>query len=513
MGNRRFEMHEYRHILARMRQGESDRQLSKTGLIGRNKASELRKTALRHGWLELTLSLPDNQELAKVLSPPAAQPQASSINPFAKEVKIWHNQGISGTVIHRTLQDKYGFNGSYSAVRRFLKKLQKNKPPEATVMLDHVPGDSAQVDFGAGPRIIDVFTGEEFKTWFFVMTLAWSRHQYVEMVRDQKVLTWLGCHRRAFEFFGGLPVRVVIDNPKAAITRACYRDPAVQRSYADFAQAYGFLISPCPPREPKKKGIVESGVKYVKRNFLPLKKFRSLADANQQALQWVLEIASVRIHGTTKQQPIKLFNETEHHLLKALPDRPPELSTWAQVKLHGNCHVQFEKCFYSAPYRFVRQELWLQETEKSIKLFKDHQLIAVHPRLKQPGQKSTCNDHLPPNAQAYLMQDPQWCLKQADVIGPFCRALIDHLFCDRVLDNLRAAQGIVGLKSKYGKERLEAACRRALFYDNPRYQTVKTILAKELDHLETPPETNKQLSNVYTGNGTFCRDANTLLIQ
>ena len=111
------------------------------------------------------------------------------------------------------------------------------------------------------------------------------------------------------------------------------------------------------------------------------------------------------------------------------------------------------------------------------------------------------------------MQDPQWCIKQADVIGPFCRALIDHLFSDRVLDNLRAAQGIVGLKTKYGKERLEAACRRALFYDNPRYQTVKTILAKELDHLDTPPESSNQLSNVYTGDGTFCRDANTLLIQ
>lgn len=253
MGNRKFEMHEYRHILARMRQGESDRQLAKIGLIGRNKASKLRKTALRHSWLELTSPFPDNQELAKILSPPAAQQQASSLSPFAKEVKNWHNQGISGTVIPRTLQDKYGFNGSYSAVRRFLKKLQKNKPPEATVMLNHVPGDSAQVDFGAGLRIIDVFTGEEFKTWFFVMALAWSRHQYVEMVRDQKVLTWLGCHRRAFEFYGGLPVRVVIDNPKAAITRACYRDPAVQRSYADFAQTYGFLISPCPPREPNAK--------------------------------------------------------------------------------------------------------------------------------------------------------------------------------------------------------------------------------------------------------------------
>lgn len=173
MGNRRFEMHEYRHILARMRQGESDRRLAKTGLIGRNKAAVLRSTAQRHGWLESTSPLPDDQELAQVLATPATGQQSSSLTPFAKEVKGWNSQGISGTVIHRTLQEKYDFEGSYSAVRRFLQKLPKNKPPEATVMLDHEPGDSAQVDFGAGPFIIDVFTGEDIKTWFFVMTLVW----------------------------------------------------------------------------------------------------------------------------------------------------------------------------------------------------------------------------------------------------------------------------------------------------------------------------------------------------
>jgi len=192
MGNRRFEMHEYRHILARMRLGESDRRLAKHGLIGRTKASKLRNTAFRYGWLDTTSPLPDDQELAKVLSAPPTKKQLSSITPFAEEVKKWHSQGVTGTVIHRTLHEKYGFSGSYSAVRRFLKNHKKNIPPEATVMLDHEPGDIAQIDFGAGPVIIDVFTGEEFKTWFFVMTLAWSRHQYVELVRDQKIPTWLG---------------------------------------------------------------------------------------------------------------------------------------------------------------------------------------------------------------------------------------------------------------------------------------------------------------------------------
>lgn len=515
MGNRRFEMHEYRHIISRMRLGESDRQIAKAGLMGRNKAAQLRKFSQKRGWLNRDNSLPSDEELSNALPVKSANAfQPSSVSPFSEEVKTWLEQGISGTVIYRTLQEKYDYTGSYSSVRRYIQTIKKLQPPEATVMLDHAPGDTAQVDFGAGPVITDKLTGEVFKTWFFVMTLAWSRHQYVEVVRDQKVLTWLGCHRRAFEFFGGVPAKVVIDNLKAAITKACWRDPTVQRSYADFAQQYGFIISPCPPNEPKKKGIVESGVKYVKRNFLPLKEFRSLADANRQALKWNQLIASVRIHGTTKEQPILLFQNTEKHLLKALPDRPPELAVWAQAKLHGNCHVQFEKSFYSAPYRFVRRSLWLQTTENTIKIFHDHQLIAVHPRAHRPGQRFTCDDHLPPNALAYKMQDPQWCLKQADEVGPCCRTLIDRLFADRVLDNLKAAQGIVSsLKKKYSADRLEAACKRALFYDNPRYRTVKNILEKKLDQLEKSPSKPQKLSDVYTGKGNFCRDANSLLIH
>ncbi len=514
MGNRRFEMHEYRHIITRMRLGDSDRQIAKAKLMGRTKAAALRKKAAAHGWLNPHTSLPNDEELAKALSQEERPVQTSSVDPFSQEVKNWINQGVTNIVIHRALQEKHGFSGSYSAVRRYVQNLKKNEPPEATVMLDYEPGDIAQVDFGSGPTITDVMTGEVCKTWFFVMTMAWSRHQYVEMVTDQKILTWLGCHRRAFEFFGGVPAKVVIDNLKSAITKACWHDPAVQRSYADFAEGYGFIISPCPPHDPKKKGIVEAGVKYVKRNFLPLREFRSVADANQQMQEWNIKTAAVRTHGTTRQQPVKLFNDTERHLLKALPHRPVEPASWAKVKLHGNCHVQFEKSFYSAPYRWVRRELWLQATENSVKIFKDHQLVAVHPRARRPGQKFTSDDHIPPEALAYKMQDPQWCLKEAEKIGPCCLMVIERLFDKGVLDNLRSAQGIVrSLKNKYKANRLEAACKRALLYDNPRYVTVKSILEKRLDYLEEPEAAPQELSSVYKGSGTFCRDTNTLLIQ
>nr|WP_232502920.1 IS21 family transposase [Solidesulfovibrio magneticus] len=342
------------------------------------------------------------------------------------------------------------------------------------------------------------------------MTLAWSRHQYAEIVRDQKIETWLGCHRRAFEFFGGVPARVIIDNPKCAITKACYHDPVVQRSYAEFAESYGFLVSPCPPRDPQKKGRVEAGVKYIKNNFMPLRDFRSLRDANDQLLDWVMSMAGNRIHGTTKEQPLAMFVETEKHVLRSLPDVPLELAVWAKVKLHGNCHVEFRRCYYSAPHRLVRQTLWLRATETTVQIFHDNELVAIHSRLSRPGSKATVQEHQPPEAQAYIMHDPQWCLAQAEKVGLACRECIDALFSHKVLDNLRAAQGTLQLKKKYGAKRLEAACRRALDHHDPRYNTVKRILEKGLDVLPRPVF-HEEVKEVYRGKSKYCRELRGIL--
>jgi len=173
------------------------------------------------------------------------------------------------------------------------------------------------------------------------------------------------------------------------------------------------------------------------------------------------------------------------------------------VKLHGNCHVQFEKASYSAPFPLIHQALWLKATDSTVKLYHDLKLVAVHPRLKKPGLRSTVDEHMPPEAIAYKLQDPQWCLHQAEEIGPACHRLIRTLFSDRVLDNLRAAQGIIGLKKKFGPARLESACKRALHFDNPRYKTVKTILEKGLDQMPSQEIPYDTLSPVYTGTGRF----------
>lgn len=182
------------------------------------------------------------------------------------------------------------------------------------------------------------------------------------------------------------------------------------------------------------------------------------------------------------------------------------MATWTRVKLHGNCHVQFEKAYYSAPFQLVHQELWLKATDTTVKLYHDIKLVATHPRLKRPGERSTIDEHMPPEAIAYKMQDPQWCLKQAEDIGADCHRFVRRLFAHKVLDNLRAAQGVVRLGKTYGPARLEAACGRALHFDNVKYRAVKSILNQGLDQLPLFPQPNViPLSSAYTGSARFLR--------
>jgi transposase len=506
VANRRIEMYQYRQVIHRMRQGQSDRAIAKTKLMGRLKCASVRSIAKENGWLKTGL-LPDDRQLATWFEVPKNPnpTQVSLTKPHEERIKKWISQGVQATTIYHALVEQFGFTGSYSSVRRRVQKIRA-RTPQASCVLDFAPGEAAQVDFGKGPTITDVFTGEVTKTWIFVMTLCFSRHLYAEIVTDQKVSTWLDCHRRAFEFFNGVVEKVIIDNAKCAITRACYRDPEVQRSYAELAEGYGFIISPCPPGEPQKKGRVESGVKYVKNSFVPLRTFRTLTDGNQQLTHWLLETAGNRNHGTTHQKPLTMFAETEKHFLKALPDVPVQIATWARVKVHGNCHVQFEKAYYSAPFRLVRQQLWLKATSTTVALYQDLKLVATHPRLKRPGQRSTVDEHMPPEALAYKMQDPQWCLKQAEEIGPNCLRLVRRLFSHKVLDNLRAAQGVISLRKKYQPARVEDACTRALYFDNVKYRTVKSILHQGLDQVPLFRQANViPLASAYTGKARFLR--------
>lgn len=473
-------MFQYRQVLVRLRAGDTVREIARSGLMGRDKLGALRAVAERHGWLDADADVPDDAAIVAALgAAQRARSTVSSVQPHRELVKRWFDAGVQGRAIHAALKREHAFGGSYSAVIRMLQQLRGEQPPEVTVRLAFAPGEAAQVDFGAGPVLMHP-DGKPRRTWAFVMTLCHSRHQYLEFVWDQSSATWLGCHRRAFEWFDGVPERVTIDNAKCAIVKACSHDPLVQRAYAECAEGYGFKIDACPPHDPQKKGIVESGVKYVKGNFLPTRAFRDMADLNAQARCWVMQEAGMRLHGSTREQPLVLY-ALERPLLRRLPAAAPDLGTWHRVVLHRDCHVQYDRAFYSAPFALAGKTLWARASDSVVALYEDYRHLCTHLRAQRAGQRVTIADHLPPQARAFFERDRRWCDTQAQAVGPRCAELVARLLGDRIAERLRAAQGVLAMAKRYGAARLEAACERALMHDSAHYRTVKTILATGAD--------------------------------
>jgi transposase len=461
--------------------GESDRQIEQALHIGRKTVGKYRAWALRHGLKEGPLPSPETlQQWLDQDCPDSPPPKTvSTVEPYRAVVIALRERGVEVATIFQRLKEDYAYPGTYSSVYRFVRQLEP-QTPEVTIRIERPPGEEAQVDFGYAGKMIDG-QGDSRRAWAFVMTLSYSRHMYVEFVFDQTVETWLLLHQHAFEAFGGVPRKVVLDNLKAGIVKACREDPQVQRAYREFAAYHGFLIAPCPPREPQQKGKVESGVHYVTRSFLAGRDPAPLIDQNVKVRIWVEQVAGQRIHGTTRWQPLAQFERVERGGLLPLPLVPFEVATWKQVKLHRDCYVQFDHAYYSAPFQHVGQLLWVRGDTRTVRLYAEYALIATHSRATQPGQRITHLAHLPPDKIMALTETPDYCRSLALQIGTATASVVHHLLEERPLDQLRSVRKLVHLADTYTPARLEQACTRALRFDTATYVAVKHILQAGLD--------------------------------
>lgn len=483
MTQRRLKYMDIREIIRRLRAKQSDRRIAKELKVNRRTVKGYRAWAEAEGLL--TGELPDHQELAaRVPAEKTPLQNQSGAEAYRKEIEDWLKQKVRVSAIHIRLQER-GYTGSYSAVLRLARKIDP-KTPEAVVRIETEPGEEAQVDFGYVGFMRDA-EGNLRKTWSFVMTLSWSRHAYVEFVTDQNIGTWLRCHYNAFEYFGGVPRHLVIDNLKAGVTRAVWDDPQLQMAYRECAEHYGFLVRPCKPRTPQHKGKVERGVDYVEGNFLGGRGEMVLSTANREVRAWCLGAAGNRIHGTTKERPLDRFHPIEKEQLNVLPSAAYDLAIWKKNKLHRDCHVVFEGAYYSAPFRLIGQKVWICAGSRQVRIFNDkYELIATHERANKPGERHTHRGHLPPEKIPGLERNRPALLVQAEQIGTATLKVIELLFADSALDRIHQAGRLLDLQDKHTAPRLEAACQRALDFGDPSYVTVKRILTLGLEKATAP---------------------------
>ena len=504
MSERKLRLMDIRGLLLHLRARSSDRQIQRDMKLNRRTIKRYREWAKNQGLLEGELPAPE--ELAERLEtslPEKAPPQnSSSAEAFREKIQELLGEEVEVAAIYQRLHER-GFTGSYSAVYRLARKLEPHVP-KTTTRRESKPGEEAQVDFGYAGRMIDPQTGKPRKAWAFVMLLAWSRHVYVEFVWDQKIATWLRCHRNAFEFFGGVPERVVLDNLKTAILKAVWDDPQVQSSYQECAAHYGFLLAPCRVATPEHKGKVEQGgVHYVVRNFLGGREPTEITQANREVRTWSLTTAGLREHGTTHEAPLKRFEEVEKAHLKLLPSSPYDMAVWKKVKVYRDCYVCFDNAFYSVPQRMYPGWVWICGGTRQVRIYNlDYKLEATHERAQKAGERITNLGHIAPEKLSGLTRTRASVLEAAEQIGPETTCIVQTLLDHPILDRLHTAGLLVQLAKKYSPERVEAACKKALEYGDPSYKTVKGILQKGLEKqnvpipVELPPATTFVRSSV-----------------
>jgi len=472
-------MNDVREVLERRRRGQSDRAIAQDLRLSRVTVRKYRQTFAGLDEVSAERRL---RELGTRDRRPAQT--VSTVAPYQAVVEDLVERGVEVTTILDRLRADHGYRGSYGSVLRFVAKLRP-KTPEVTVRVHTGPGEEVQVDFGSAGKFVDPTDRRLRVAYVFVMTLSYSRHQYAELVFDQRIPTWLGLHRRAFTSFGGVPAKVVLDNLKAAVLEAALHDPVLSEAYRRFARHYGFLVSPARPRTPEHKGKVESGVHFVKRSFLAGQEFSDIQVANGRLREWVRERAGTREHGTTRQAPLVLF-EIERGQLQPPPPQPFELTEIRLATLHRDCHVAIDGSYYSAPFTHVGRRLEVYLFERVVQLYAGVDLLTTHVRATVKGTWRTNPAHYPPEKAAYLEKTPRFCREVARRIGPSTFIVVDTLLDERPLDRLRSVQAILRLTESVGKPRLEAACARALYFGDSRYRRIKDILNAALDQQPLP---------------------------
>jgi hypothetical protein len=259
----------------------------------------------------------------------------------------------------------------------------------------------------------------------------------------------------------------------------------MNRAYAELASHYGVLPDPARVRKPKDKARVERAMPYVRDSFWRGRTFTSLQQIQQAAVVWCDEVANVRKHrsldGAT---PRSVFDAVEAPALQPLPRNEFVLATWSVGKVGVDCHLKVGPALYSVPWRLIGQQLHARTAGGTVQILHENKVVATHIRL--PRGRATDFEHYPPEKIAFHMRNPTWCRNEASKIGPATAAVIDELMEHTAIHRLRSAQGIIGLAGRpgIGPDRLEAACARALAVGDPRYRTIKGILAV---HAETPP--------------------------
>jgi transposase len=355
----------------------------------------------------------------------------------------------------------------------------------------HRAGEKLFVDYaGQGIPVVNSQTGEVHEAALFIAVLGASNYTYAEATWSQTLPDWIGSHVRAFAALGGVPEVVVPDNLKAAVSRAHRYEPELNRTYADLAHHYGVAVLPARAGRPRDKAKVEVGVQVVERWMLARLRhhtFFTLTAVNA-ALTPLLVALNQRPFKKLPGSRQSLFEALDRPALRPLPAQPYEYAEWKLARVNIDYHVEVDGHYYSVPYALVKQQLEVRLSAHVVELFHKGTRVASHQRSPHKGRHSTVAAHMPKAHQHYAEWTPQRLIRWAAHSGPAVAGVVDTILTARShpQQGFRACLGIMRLGKRYGDERLEAACRRALTLGACSYKSIESILKHGLDRSPLP---------------------------
>ena len=423
------------------------------------------------------------------ISTPGSAGRQSVCLPWAPQIEAAVSAGLSAQRIYQDLMAEEGFVGSYQAVKRFVRQLRKLQP-EAFVRIEVEPGTEAQVDFGQGAWVW--VNGRRKRPHLFRVVLSHSRKGYSEVVWRQTTESFIRCLENALRHFGGCPKTLVIDNLRAAVSRADWYDPELNAKVAEFCRHYGTVILPTRPAMPHHKGKIEAGVKFAQNNALKGRTFDTLTEQNLFLLDWESNVADTRIHGTTRKQVGKIFTEVERSKLVPLPASLFPVFEEAPRIVHGDGYVELKRAYYSVPPEYVGRQVWVRWESRMIRVFNQRrEQIALHV-LAEPGKFITDPNHLHSPHRRVIQHSLEHLLDRARLIGLHTGSWAEAMIQQRGPIGTRVLHGLLALAQKHPVKALEQAAQKALHHGTWRLKDLRLLMEQtrpmpQLDFLETHP--------------------------
>jgi transposase len=403
-------------------------------------------------------------------------------------VGAWVAGGVAGVKICELLA-RDGVVVPERTVQRFIaSEFGPRRGQGATVRIaDGEPGHELQVDFGRLGLLDDAESGRRRVCHALIFTAVFSRHMFVWLSFTQTTDAVIAGCEAAWRFFGGVFKVLIPDNLTPVVTKADGLEPRFNEAFVEYAQSRGFVIDPARVATPTDKPRVERMVQFVRSSFWAGETFAGLADAQAKVEAWCSGRAGMRVHGTTQCRPLEHFRLEELPHLLPVPAEHYDVPIYASCRVHRDHHIEIGKALYSIPGNLLGARVQVRADRKLVRVFHRGQLVKVHPR-QPPGHRSTDPADLPAERTTYALRDiahlQSLASSHGEAIGAYAAAVLDTPL---PWTKMRQVYALLGLVKKWGPDKVDAACRRALDAEAISVPLIGRMLDRATENNEPDP--------------------------